>query len=171
MTDLSKKSGAHKARLQLGGGLFFCLWAGLGWYGHLTNDQLGGDFGLDPGPGLLPSIVLSILTIGALILIGMGLTERARSAERVSVDWPAIARSLVAPMLLCLSLTTYLPLIRMFGFVPATMLFSALLMIALSRRKLLAAPRSELQTIVIGVLVCTALTYALFIYWIGVPLR
>ncbi len=170
MVDPSENAGAHRARLHLGRGLFFGLWAAFGWYGQFGNARLVEDFGLDPGPGLLPSIVLSILTVGALVLVGMGLAERLRAGP-LSIDWAAALRGSVAPALLCLSLAAYLPLIRAMGFVPATVLYSGLLMVALSREQFRVAPRSTLMSIIIGVLVCTALTYALFVYWIGVPLR
>ncbi|BCH31293.1 hypothetical protein MesoLjLc_32230 [Mesorhizobium sp. L-8-10] len=171
MIDSTENAGSRKTRLHLGGGIFFGLWAGFGWYGHLGNAQLGEDFGLDPGPGLLPAIVLSVLTLGALVLAGMGLVERVKSGGPLPIDWGAILRGSVAPALLCLSLAAYLPLVWAIGFVPATMLYSGLLMAALSRNQLRAAPGSALLSIVVGVLVCTSLTYALFIYWIGVPLR
>ena len=170
MIDPTEHAGARKARLQLGGGLFFGLWAAAGWYGQLGNAQLGEEFGLDPGPGLLPSIVLSILTLGALVLLGQGLMERIRTGP-LAIDWAELLRGSVAPTLLCLAVAAYLPLIRAMGFIPGTVIYSGLLMMALSRNQLRAAPGMTLMSIVIGVIVCTALTYALFIFWIGVPLR
>ena len=170
MIDSTESAGARKARLHLGSGLFFGVWAGLGWYGQIRNPQLGEDFGLDPGPGFLPFIVLSILTLGALALVGVGLVERVRSGP-IYIDWAAVLRSSLAPALLCLSLAAYLPLIGALGFIPATVLYSGVLMAALCRDQLRTAPGPTLMSIAIGILVCTVLTYALFIYWIGVPLR
>ena len=170
MIDPTETAGARNARLHLGAGLFFGLWSAFGWYAQLGNVQLGDDFGLDPGPGFLPVIVLFILTAGSLALIVLGLAERVKAGAFL-VDWRSILRESVAPALLCLSLAAYVPLIRAIGFVPATVVYSGLLMATLVRDELRAAPRPTLISIAIGIFACSALTYSLFIYWIEVPLR
>lgn len=170
MVEPMEKAGASKAHLHLGAGLFFGAWSALGWYSQLSNAQISDDFGADPGPGLLPAIVLSILTLGALVLTGFGLRECTKSGL-LSFDWAAALKDFLEPALLCLSLAVYLPLIHILGFVPATVLYSTILMVALCRRELRTAPRATLLSLVIGVAACSALTYLLFIYWIGVPLR
>lgn len=163
--------GSEDPRVRLASGLFFGAWAGAGWYALVTNAQiLGVDFGLDPGPGLLPRIVLTILSSGALILVVSGVAGLLKSAA-APLPWGTMLRGSILPILLCLSLATYLPLVRGLGFIAATSFYSLALMVVLSRRSLRVFPKATAVSIAIGTAICVALIYALFVRWIGVPLR
>ncbi len=61
--------------INLGAGLFFLAWALLGWFSLLSTPELLDSLGRgpDPGPALLPVVVLSLLTVGGLVITGYSL--------------------------------------------------------------------------------------------------
>ena len=171
-TDRPQAIDADDPRNKLAAGLFFAAWAVAGWISLSANDQIAGvDFGLDPGPGLLPTIVLSILTAGAAALCGSGLAGLRRRSARPPVPWSGMAREAALPLLLLACLAGYVPLVRLVGFLPGTALFAIGWMALLDRAGLRAAPRPALVAIALGSAIGVGLIYALFIRWIGVPLR
>lgn len=158
-------------RNRLAAGAFVGLWAIAGWYSQLTNEQIvDADFGSDPGPGLLPGIVLTILTAGSLVLIGAGLSG-LKGLRAPPIAWARLARQMVMPLLLAVSLIAYIPVIRVVGFVAGNTLFAAAWMALLGRSELRADLRTGLVQIALGTLIGVGLIYYVFIYWIGVPLR
>lgn len=164
------REAGDRARKTLFSGLFFGLWAAAGWLSIRGNPQIAGvDFGADPGPGLLPAIVLTILSLGALALVLVGFAG-LRQARPSPVCWSDELRALIGPALLCLALALYLPLVRGLGFILGTVLFSAAVMAGQRLPQLRQGFGREALSILIGVIVCTGLTWALFIYWIGVAL-
>lgn len=168
--DTDDAAVGDQARKTLLAGIFFALWAGGGWLSIRRNPQIvGADFGADPGPGLLPAIVLTLLSLGAAVLIAVGLFKRSR-ARPTPIDWPDELRGLIGPALLCIALAVYLPMVRLIGFVPGTVLFATAVMAGQRVPALRANPRREILQIVVGTLVCLGLTWGLFIYWIGVSL-
>ncbi|ANG63879.1 hypothetical protein A8C75_16275 [Marinobacterium aestuarii] len=61
--------------LNLGAGLFFLAWALLGWLSLLGTPELTATLGKgpDPGPALLPVVVLTLLSVGGLAIVGHSL--------------------------------------------------------------------------------------------------
>lgn len=158
-------------RNRLAAGAFFAVWAVVGWISILTNVQIVGvDFGLDPGPGLMPTIVLSILSAGSLSLIAFGLVGLTKDQLR-PIAWRSVAHQVVMPLLLVGSLLGYVPLIRWLGFPLANVLYAAVWMIILSTADLRRDPVRALLPILLGTVIGVGLIYFVFIYWIGVPLR
>ena len=158
-------------RNRLAAGAFIALWAVAGWFSVLTNNQIiGVDFGADPGPGLLPAIVLTILTGGSLILIGAGLYG-LKAWRAPPIAWRRIGRQVIMPLLLATSLVAYIPIIHVLGFIAGNALFAAAWMLLLGIGEVRSDPRRGLMNIALGVLIGVGLIYYVFIYWIGVPLR
>jgi Tripartite tricarboxylate transporter TctB family len=82
---------AHATVRDLGAALFFLAWAGAGWISTLTTPELFGDFlgRRDPGPALMPLMVLGVLTAGGLgLLIGPVIALFSRRAPFGPVALP-----------------------------------------------------------------------------------
>lgn len=158
-------------RNRIAAGAFFAVWAVVGWISMLTNVQIVGvDFGLDPGPGLMPTIVLSIVSAGSLSLIMVGLAGLTKGPFS-PIPWRSVARQMIMPLLLVGSLLGYVPLIRWIGFSAANALFASGWMVILSAADLRREPLRALLPIFLGTVIGVGLIYFVFIYWIGVPLR
>ncbi len=110
-------------RRDLGAALFFGLWAGVGWYAVSGDAYLWSDFGADPGPSLMPAIVLTLLTLGSFAMLVSAVRKlRASDAPWSGID---IFARLRVPLLFIASLIAMVPLMRLVGFVPAGALFAA----------------------------------------------
>ena len=158
-------------RNRLAVGAFMGLWAVAGLYSQLTNAQIvAGDFGTDPGPGLLPRLGLTMLTGGSLILVAAGFYGLGQ-LRAPPIAWGRLARQSIMPLLLAASLLAYIPLVHTIGFIAATIAFAAGWMTLVGRTELRANPRRELLLIALGTLIGVGLIYFVFIYWISVPLR
>ena len=59
-------------------GLFILAWAVVGWISVAGNSRLFGDFGRDPGPALMPVVVLAILSAGGLAILAVLATIEER---------------------------------------------------------------------------------------------
>lgn len=60
-------------------GVFFLVWAIVGWYGLLSNTSVWSTFGapgLDPGPAVLPVMACSALTLGGLWYVLVGFVQK-----------------------------------------------------------------------------------------------
>ncbi len=80
----------------LGVAVFFLVWAAVGWVSVAMNAGLAAnDFGLDPGPSLMPVIVLSVLSVGGLALavspVAALLARRGKLHWSMSIDWRRLA--------------------------------------------------------------------------------
>jgi hypothetical protein len=158
-------------RNQIAAGLFFGCWAVIGWWSLATNVQIAGvDFGLDPGPGLLPSVVLWLLSLGSLGLVALGCLRWSQRSEQ-PIAWWAMARRATVPLLLIASLLAFVPAVRQVGFLPASLAFAIGWMAFLDGKQLRSDPRRSASAIALGTLIGVGLIYLLFIRWIGVPLR
>lgn len=89
----------------------------------LNNEGLRtGDFGRDPGPGLLPVILLVLLAAGSLVLTVMGavrLRATAGGARRDATPW----RVFVFPVAMLTALGLYVWAMAPLGFIEATLAF------------------------------------------------
>ncbi len=113
-------------------GLFFLVWAALGWYGIFSNAPLIDSFGaqsLDPGPAILPIMVCTGLTAGGLWLLVTGLIARNPGYDRVP------SRMLAVPALFLLSALLTALLIGFAGFRGPAFLFAAVWLIVLNGRQ------------------------------------
>lgn len=157
-------------RNQLAAGTFLGLWSLLGWWSVIGTPALWSDeYGADPGPGLLPKLVLSMLSLGALILL-------ADAARRILLEpppagyWPGLRRHTLMPALFLASLLILIPAIDTLGFIPASGGFAFAWMVVLGHRSGEGAPGALLPLAAAGAVIGVGLIYFVFVYLIGVPL-
>lgn len=108
----------------LAGG-FFLLWAGVGWISYAFNTPLRASLwaGADPGPALLPLIILVLLSAGGLLLTGKGLWRHTQGAGG---HRPQALRDHLYPLGFALSLLGLTLLIPVIGFRLPAIAFSLL---------------------------------------------
>jgi hypothetical protein len=114
-------------------GLFFLAWAAAGWLSVAHNELLFSDLyaGLDPGPSLMPLVVLGALTLGGTAILATALLRLLRSgrarpaASRAEVGQagPAGARRHLVPLGLLATLAIYPTVMEATGYLAATALF------------------------------------------------
>lgn len=151
-------------------GLFLALWCVAGWWSVLRNPALvGDDYGLDPGPSLMPTLVLSILTLGAAVILIRGVIG-ARIAGARPPDLGAAARRAIFPALFVGSLLVYVPLIFQIGFILASSVFAVIWIGVLGLRGQDRGRRTFLLNTGLGTLIGVGLIYIVFVRLIGVPL-
>jgi hypothetical protein len=150
--------------------LFFGFWCGVGWWSVLGNGALSSDsYGLDPGPGLMPKLVLSVLTFGSVTILIKGLFGLWRMGDGMP-DPFAIARRAMFPALFAASVLLYIPLMFQVGFIPASLVFSGLWMCVLGLRSKHRGPSAALLQAGAGTIIGVGLVYVMFGRLIGVPL-
>ncbi len=95
-------------------------------------DLVAYDFGADPGPGLLPRLLLWALAAGGGVLLAQGIWTLVRSGRpEVAPGW---GRPLVLPALFALSLAGYVAALKPAGFRAATAVFATLWILVLTRQ-------------------------------------
>ena len=156
-------------RNQLAAGGFLGVWCLAGWWSVAATPALSSDeYGVDPGPGLLPRLVLTILTIGAAALIGNGI-RRMASGPAASGYWDTLRRGTLVPAVFIVSLAIYVPAIDVLGYVPASAILAAVWMTVLGYRNREHAPLSPLLQAGAGTVIGVGLIYLIFVQLIGVP--
>lgn len=106
-------------------GLFFLLWGVVGWASYLSNDRLHESLGqsVDPGPALMPLIVLSLLTAGGATILAKGVLRwRSAQAGEHMADVPP-ARDHLRPAFFALSVLVAVAAMETVGFVAAAFVF------------------------------------------------
>jgi hypothetical protein len=105
----------------LGAAVFFLAWAGVGWLSIATSSDLfsGRSSGLDPGPALLPIIVLIILTGGGISLAVRALlifgSSARHSGSRDKFRW--------LPIYFLASVVAFPVFLNAIGYIWATVIF------------------------------------------------
>lgn len=114
----------------LAGG-FFLVWAAVGWVSYVGNAPLRASLWAraDPGPALVPLIVLALLSLGGGFLVAKGLW-RALKAE-TGEGLPPSASHLL-PLGFAAALTALAALMPATGFLPAAIAFCLFWLWALS---------------------------------------
>ena len=164
-----KTTGDRDSRNQLAAGSFLGLWALAGWWSLATTPALSSDeYGVDPGPGLLPRLVLALLTLGALILIGNGI-RRMLSEPAEPGYWERLRRGTLVPAIFVASLLLYVPAIGLIGYVPASALLAFAWMAVLGLRSGASGSVVPLLQAGAGTGVGVGLIYLIFVHLIGVP--
>lgn len=167
----SLSSSKTNPRNDIATGLFFGLWCLVGWWSVFTNDELwSDDYGLDPGPGLLPKLILSALTLGGFVILLRGVIALSRT-RLPRFDWDAFAREAKNPALLVGSLLLYVPVIFRIGFVSASAVFAFGWMLGLGLQGRRRAPTALWLQAILGTAIGVGLIYVVFVRLIGVPLR
>lgn len=153
-------------------GAFILLWgfvgiAGLLWRPAIWQD----DYGLDPGPGLLPLIVIAGLLVGGATFLIKGACHLARAPRGILRAELAQERepTLVAGALLA-SVIAYVLALKSIGFIPATLVFATVWITAVFLRD---GATSLLRTSLVSLASAAAITAAVYVVFqrlIGVPL-
>lgn len=164
-----KATPGRDPRNQLAAGGFLGLWCLAGWWSVAATPALWADeYGVDPGPGLLPRLVLGLLTLGALVLIGNGvrrmLTETAEPGF-----WDRLKRGTLVPAIFIVSLVVYVPAFELIGYVPASVVLAATWMAFLGLRSRDGSAASALLQAGAGTAIGVGLIYLIFVQLIGVP--
>jgi hypothetical protein len=161
----------RESRNQVAAGAFLALWSLAGWSSFLTTPALrADDYGVDPGPDLLPYIVLVTLSLGAVLLIGAGL-RRMFAEPGNDRYWRQLFDGSMAPALFIVSLIVYVVAIDAIGYLisSALLAFAWMTIVGLRNRDKptsAVAVRAALATAIgIGAI------YVVFVYLIGVPVR
>ncbi|SME90110.1 Tripartite tricarboxylate transporter TctB family protein [Tistlia consotensis] len=162
-------------------GLFFLAWAATGWLSVATNEQIFSDLyaGLDPGPALMPLLVLGAVTLGAVAILASGLVRllRGKAGPGTGGGSPAaeeggLRRHLV-PLGLLATLAVYPTIMEAIGYLAATAFFVLGWILALTGWRGLAG-RGERGLALAVALVSTALIvgilYLGFVVVIHAPL-
>ena len=167
---MSDRSRIHDPRNQLVAGAFLGAWSVVGWWSAIGTSALWSDeYGVDPGPGLLPMLVLAILSMGAAILLVGGL-RRILSESTENGYWSGLRRDTLLPVFFVTSLLVYVPAIEIVGFIPSSGVFAFAWMVVLGFKSGGGAPRALLPLAAAGALVGVGLIYFVFVYLIGVPI-
>lgn len=128
------------------------------------------DFGADPGPGLVPSLLLVLLGVCAAALVLRAIFGLWR---RIPVSVPENApgvRRIAYPTLLVATLCLYALGMPAVGFLPATLAFTCLWSVLIGRQEA-GVPTIGSAAVWIGeALAITAAVYVVFAWFIKVPL-
>ena len=161
----------HNPKNEIGVGMFFGVWCIVGWWSLLNTSELWqDDYDLDAGPGLLPKLILGILSFGALSLLVKGLFG-LRQQILPPIMWGSLLRSALVPMSLILVLLVFPLVIQWIGFIPAGTFFALGWMSYLGIRDGQAITSSFWVKNMLGTAFGVGLIYFVFIFLIGVPLR
>lgn len=153
--------------VEFGVPVFFGLWAVLGWVAIADHPYLFIDWGEDPGPDLMPVIVLSLLSLGSAVMLARAVVL---AATRGGAPRSEAFRNLAVPIAFAGTLLLVVPAMRWVGFVPAALAFAVVWTFALraGERRIGLARRAAEAVLAAGLGV--GLIAALFIRVIHVPL-
>ncbi|WP_108663519.1 tripartite tricarboxylate transporter TctB family protein [Acuticoccus kandeliae] len=135
--------------------IFFGVWAVIGWWAILRDSYVWSDFGLDPGPVLMPLLVLSLLSIGSLAM----LVRAVMLTRRGGVFTRNLLRNLTVPAAFAGTVLLMVPLMYRIGFLATATLFAFGWMVVL-----VEAWHGAIWRRLLGILVATALGVGLVTY-------
>lgn len=139
-----------------------CALAALGAISHFAQvGRLHDDYGAEPGPALLPELLLSALAVAGLLLVLRGLLARRKAMSDAPISTVQPARALAA-----LGVTIAFAVLQAYiGFGAAACLLGGTLCAALGRSEGRSLPRSAAEGLAVA-----AVLYAVFRYLLSVPL-
>lgn len=165
MSDIDKSHALDQPPPGYAAGIFFLVWAAVGWYGILFNPPLIATFrgpGLDPGPSILPIIVSIALSAGGLWLVFRGAMMRNSGLKNVPLHVAAI------PMLFLLSALLTAILIGFVGFRLPAFVFAALWLFVLSAQQRILWKRITFSVVLAAAIIL--LIQTVFVQLLRVPL-
>lgn len=138
-----------------------------GWSLFSNRFVIGEDYGSDPGPGLLPVLLLALLAVGALGLMAVGAAKlRAAKSRRPGATW----RRLAVPTLLVATMLVYSQTMVPLGFLPTTLAFAVFWAIVIGIQEW-GVPRARVAVLyVVEGAAITGGIYIVFAWLIKVPL-
>lgn len=103
---------------------FFLIWAIVGWTSLLSDENLFSDLyaGADPGPTLLPIIVLSVLSLGGAALAASAFLSR-RPASKSDNTAQRLPKGFKLALALFVSIATFPFFMTHIGYLPTTFIF------------------------------------------------
>lgn len=159
-------------------GAFFCAFALIGFGSVMSSPPLINSLGagLDPGPALLPLVVLSLMLVGGSLILAKGLLRWWRNVKQPTQLTPqapekaatAMGQHLHAAALLA-ALVLLPSMIQWFGFLPAALAVTTPWLIWLGYRRTRQLRHATLFGCLISGLLCISL-YLIFITLLDVPL-
>lgn len=153
----------------LAGG-FFLAWAAVGWTSYMNNIPLRASLGAgaDPGPALLALITLWLLTIGGLVIAGIGAYRwtRVATAER-SHDLPH-PKDHIRPVCFALTVIAAAIFMRPLGFILCAFVFCLLWLYVLPAGRSVSLRHGALAIALAAIL--TFGVYYIFARFLLVPL-
>lgn len=161
----------RESRNRIAAGAFLALWSVVGWWSFFTTPALyRDDYGVDPGPGLLPVIVLAALSLGALLLIATGARQLATEPgdERY---WQRLGDGALVPMLFVASLLVYVAVMSAIGYLLASGLLAFCWIAGLGFRHRAGTTRAIALTAAAATLIGVGAIFVVFVVLIGVPVR
>ena len=159
------------SRNQIAAGAFLALWSLAGWSSFLTTPALhADDYGVDPGPDLLPYIVLVTLSLGAVLLIGTGL-RRTFAEPGNDRYWRRLVDGSVAPALFVVSLVVYVVAIDAIGYLISSAIVAFAWMTFLGLRNRDEPTTAVVTKAALATAIGIGAIYVVFVHLIGVPIR
>ena len=152
----------------LGAAIFFATWSVIGWYAVAGDAYLWSDFGADPGPSLMPAIVLSLLSVGSFAMLLSALVRLRRARPRKTNR--SLFSRLLTPILFVGSLVAVVPLMQAVGFLAAGAVFSAGWMFVLHDSDRGRSVARRLLETAMATIIGLGLIFYVFVRVIHVPL-
>ena len=169
MADKSPRSVA-RGDLTVITGLILLGATAIGAWSLLGNEALTAfDYGADPGPGLVPELLLVLLGVCAAALALRGLMGLRQAVPEPKTQEPS-ARRIVYPSLLVVTVFLYALGLPAAGFLAATIVFTGLWSILIGRQEAGVLTIKSSALFAVEALAITAGVYVVFAELIKVPL-
>lgn len=157
----------------LAAGLVLLVVSAVGAWSLMTNEFLvSTDYGNDPGPALLPALLVALLALSAVVMIAMSGTKLVRmgAAGPDRKRLGAVAQPLFIPVLMTVLLLAYSQSMGWLGFLEATAAFAVFWTVALGlQENAKPAPLTLVVWLIEAAAICIGI-YAVFAWFIKIPL-
>lgn len=167
-TDGGSHDGAQSFASNIAVAAFFLIWAAVGWISLLSDENLFSDLyaGADPGPTLLPIIVLSVLSVGGAAL-AIGALLHRRPALKLNKAAQRLPKAVKLAFALFLSVASFPYFMTVIGYLPTTFIFVFVWTFILTQEPMRAPMRNGLIA-ALAASITALLIYACFELLIGV---
>lgn len=149
-------------------GVFFTLWAIVGWYSFFNNPQLVDPFimGSDPGPAFFPKIALVLLSIGGVFFSIKGIFEYNSNIQSDLLHlWITHRRTIV----FCMTLIVFVRLIEVLNFSFAGFIFAWGWIYYLAVDAGRETRHAIISSLLVSILI-TSFLYIVFIYLLDISI-
>jgi len=134
------------------------------------GERLHRDYGRDPGPALLPELLITVLGLGAGALMVAALIRLARADTGPLLPSPAVLAEMIFPAVCFAGLTLYIVLLPHVGFVAGTFVFAAAGCAVLALREGVPASAGRVTLWLAQASLVTGLVWYVFGVLLRVPL-